>query len=69
MKNRFKTMGGVFTLTSMLLFGAVAFAHSNANVAKANLSSTGAPARNEQESRRRHRRHHRRWKMRRMDRR
>jgi hypothetical protein len=59
MKNRFKTISGALALTFVLLFGAVAFAHtSNAIVANPNLSSLGMPwARNERWKNRRHRRH------------
>jgi hypothetical protein len=70
MKNRFKTMSGALALTFMLLFGAVAFAHTtNTSMANANISSAGqTSARNERENIRRHRRHHRR-DLRRVDRR
>ena len=72
MKNRFKTMSGALALTFMLLFGAVAFAHTT-NTSMANLNrsaSEKSSARNERlKLRRRHhrRRHHmRRWEKREM---
>ena len=61
MKNRFKIMSGALALTFMLIFGAVAFAHTNTSMANANMSSEGQQlARKERWERRRHRRHHRR---------
>ena len=49
MKNRFKTISGALALTFMLLFGAVAFAHtSNTSMANPNVSAAEMPsARNE----------------------
>lgn len=62
MKNRFKTISGALALTFMLLFGAVAFAHtSNTSMANPNVSAAEMPsARNERRKNRRHRRHMRR---------
>ena len=62
MKNRFKTMSGALALTFMLLFGAVAFAHtSNTSMANPNMSAAEMPsARNERYKNWRHRRHMRR---------
>lgn len=60
MKNRFRTMSGALALTFMLLFGAVAFAHTtNASMASPNLSSAPKQlARDIRQDIRRHRRHH-----------
>lgn len=68
MKNRFKTISGALALTFMLLFGAVAFAHTNnAGIANPNTGSTGVPSKDNQQWKwRRHRRHHRHRHMRRM---
>lgn len=62
MKNRFKTISGALALTFMLLFGAVAFAHtSNTSMANPNMGSAEMPsARNERYKNWRHRRHMRR---------
>ena len=62
MKTRFKTMSGALALTFMLLFGAVAFAHTaNTSVANPNVSAAEMPsARNERWRKRHHRRHMRR---------
>lgn len=62
MKTRFHTMSGALALTFMLLFGAVAFAHTaNTSVANPNMSASEMPsARNERWKNRRHRRHMRR---------
>lgn len=64
MKNRFKAMSGALALTFMLLFSAVAFAHTtNTSMTKPSMNAPGTPyARNERwrRSHRRHRRHLRR---------
>ena len=61
MKNRFKTMSGALALTLMLIFSAVAFAHTGkASMGSPNLSSAPKQlARNVRRDIRRHRRHHR----------
>ena len=64
MKNRFKIMSGALALAFMLLFGAVAFAHTtNTSLANPNMSSTGMPAAGKDRWKRHHRRHRhmRRW--------
>ena len=62
MKNSFKTMSGALALTFMLLFSAVAFAHTgNTSMANPNMSASEmSSARKEGWRVRRHRRHMRR---------
>jgi hypothetical protein len=61
MKNRFKAMSGALALTFMLLFSAVAFAHTtNTSTGNPNMSAPGMPsADNQRWKHRRHRRHRR----------
>ena len=59
MKTRFKTMSGALALTFMLLFGAVAFAHTaNTSVANPNMSASEMPSARNDRWKNRHRRHH-----------
>jgi hypothetical protein len=61
MKTRFKTMSGALALTLMLLFSAVAFAHTaNTSMAKPNVSAAEMPSAHNERKNRRHRRHLRR---------